>query len=393
MPALILDADLKSALASIRSLGRQGIPVIAGAERRTAMGLHSRYVQDTFVYPSPVADRADFLEAVRRASAGAGPPPVLFTFSDATFLPVFEQWPSLAPVASAVLPAAASVAVAFDKAQTLRLAERLGIAIPRTEFFEHLSDLKFVRSDLTFPVVVKPRRSASWRREAGRRNRVLFAFSADEMRRIAAALTRQTGEPPLIQEYLRGEELGVEFLCRDGHAVASCAHRRLRSLAPSGGAAVVKQTIGEEYKGIGDAARRMMAELGWSGPAMVEFKVDERDGEAKLLEINGRFWGSLPLAVKAGVDFPGAYYRMARGEEPEAGTCRQGMISRHWLGDLSNLLAVLFDRGPLRPLVYPKRTRALTDFFLRSRFPSDVSDSADRWPAAWELVDAAAKRL
>ena len=37
---------------------------------------------------------------------------------------------------------------------------------------------------------------------------------------------------------------------------------------------------------------------------MVEFKLDARDGVAKLMEINGRFWGSLQLAVDAGVDFP-----------------------------------------------------------------------------------------
>jgi protein-tyrosine-phosphatase len=37
---------------------------------------------------------------------------------------------------------------------------------------------------------------------------------------------------------------------------------------------------------------------------MVEFKLDPLTNEFSLMEINGRFWGSLPLASAAGADFP-----------------------------------------------------------------------------------------
>jgi predicted ATP-grasp superfamily ATP-dependent carboligase len=47
---------------------------------------------------------------------------------------------------------------------------------------------------------------------------------------------------------------------------------------------------------------------------MVEFRYDPRDGLPKLMEINPRFWGSLPLAVYAGVDFPYLIFQLAQGQ-------------------------------------------------------------------------------
>ena len=54
--------------------------------------------------------------------------------------------------------------------------------------------------------------------------------------------------------------------------------------------------------------------LDWFGVAMVEFKLDPRDGIPKLMEVNPRFWGSLALSIEAGVNFPYLLYRMSLGE-------------------------------------------------------------------------------
>ena len=53
-----------------------------------------------------------------------------------------------------------------------------------------------------------------------------------------------------------------------------------------------------------------MRALRYTGVAMVEFKVNAKTGEFVLIEINGRFWGSLPLAVAAGANFPLWLYQM-----------------------------------------------------------------------------------
>jgi predicted ATP-grasp superfamily ATP-dependent carboligase len=75
---------------------------------------------------------------------------------------------------------------------------------------------------------------------------------------------------------------------------------------------------------------------------MIEYKLDETSGTPYLMEINGRFWGSLQLAVDAGVDFPALLLAAAAGEPPTpVVNYRAGVRSRWWWGDVDHLLARL----------------------------------------------------
>lgn len=99
---------------------------------------------------------------------------------------------------------------------------------------------------------------------------------------------------------------------------------------------------------------------------MVEYKVDERTGTPYLMEVNGRFWGSLQLAVDAGVDFPVLLLSAATGEPAEpVNAYTAGVRSRWWWGDVDHLIARLRrSRAELSlPPEAPGRWRALRDFF------------------------------
>jgi hypothetical protein len=95
---------------------------------------------------------------------------------------------------------------------------------------------------------------------------------------------------------------------------------------------------------------------------MVEWKVDLRDGRAKLLEVNPRFWGSLSLAVRAGVDFPWLLYRAGCGEEfSEENRYRTGVRARWFLpGDFMHFIERRDWRGLARSL-WPGREPAAPD--------------------------------
>jgi predicted ATP-grasp superfamily ATP-dependent carboligase len=116
------------------------------------------------------------------------------------------------------------------------------------------------------------------------------------------------------------------------------AYRRLREFPVSGGPSTLRETI--EAPELIEHAERLMQALDWTGVAMVEFKTDARDGVARLLEINPRFWGSLELAAVAGMNFPLMLYRLTRGEAVERVEARVGVRSR-WLlpGDLAHFVA------------------------------------------------------
>jgi predicted ATP-grasp superfamily ATP-dependent carboligase len=141
------------------------------------------------------------------------------------------------------------------------------------------------------------------------------------------------------------------------------------------------------------AATQLISFNGWHGVAMIEFKWDAAENRPKLIEVNARFWGSLNLAIMAGVDFPFLLYRLARGEKVEGpAEYRIGLKSRWELGDLDYLL-IRLKRDPVHPSVAGTRVRkqdAVSDFFADFFRPSvvhEVFDSGDPGPFLYEAKE------
>ena len=129
-----------------------------------------------------------------------------------------------------------------------------------------------------------------------------------------------------------------------GRLVAEFSHRRIREKPPSGGVSVLCESVpvvpqAKQY------AQALLDALRWEGVAMVEFKMDMADQSLKLIEINGRFWGSLQLAIDAGVDFPALLVQTLADEPmPVIDSYRVGVRSRWLMGDFDALLMRLFKR-------------------------------------------------
>ncbi|MCK5027253.1 MAG: ATP-grasp domain-containing protein [Candidatus Pacebacteria bacterium] len=396
MNVIILDGHLKSALAGVRSLGQKGIRVICAAERSTAMSLHSIYCSQRFIYPSPIKDKQKFVHSIIDLARNLGDKPLIYTFSDETFLPIAEHREKLEKYATIILPSDESIDIAFNKKKTLALAKKLEIPYVDSYGVHDLAEANNVAEKLTYPAVVKQPSSCMWKEGKGERGTAVYVFSKKELLENVSKIFEKTGEWPIIQEFIQGAEYGIEMLCSYGEPYALHAHKRIRSLKPSGGAAVVKETIfdTEIVQMMEKYAHVLMKELKWEGPVMVEFKMNDTKKQVQLMEINGRFWGSLPLAVFAGVDFPYLYYNQARGEILQGEVrCRENVVSRHFLGDIHHLLSVLFDETSMRALVYPRRLDALKEFFTPSCRKYDVFSYDDIKPFFMEIFDMIKRRI
>ncbi len=397
MSALILDGELKSALSAIRSLGKRGITVVSGSLRESAMGLHSKCTNESFVYPSPYVDQEGFVASVREAARRIGDTPVVFAFSDATWLSLYAHREVLKEDMTLVFPNDDAVAIAFDKAATYSLARVSGVPTITSHTAELPSEVPYLADTLTFPLVVKPRRSVVWREGRGVFGSASFVHDKGELVRKFSELKDAWGEAPLIQDLLVGEEYGVEMIASEGKPLAIVTHHRLRSLSPTGGASVLKETLGQGIlrETLEAHALTLIQKISWSGPIMVEFKVNSDTREPKLMEINGRFWGSLPLSIAAGVDMPYIYYALAEGTHSDTEVIRgkDGVTTRHFLGDVMHLTRVLCTRDKLRHLLYPERSKAIRDFcILPKGTKSDVWSLQDPKPAIMEFIDAVKKR-
>ena len=387
MKVFITDGNLRSTLAAVRSLGRAGVFVGIGNDTPQMIAGVSRYCRETVIYPSPVLEPEQFQSFLCNRLVALGYTHLLAT-SDVTVQLVAPLKLRLAPSITAMVQDAETLSLVQDKGAILGLAQELGIGVPRfSRAGDRESLLRFAAS-VGYPVVIKPRRSRQYIQGGWREGSVTYAHTPEELIGKYEAACRFIPDP-LVQEKIAGEGLGVFLLMWKGEVKAAFCHRRLREKPPWGGLSVLSESLPLDRALVEHSAELLRA-VSWNGPAMVEYKTDERDGETKLIEVNGRFWGSLQLAIDAGVDFPAIYYRLACGEDiPSPPEYRAGVKSRWLLGDLDSLITRLRSSEQQQRL-YPSpisRWRACADFchFFGRDLHYDVCSMSDPGPGWQEM--------
>lgn len=230
--------------------------------------------------------------------------------------------------ASMAIPEEESIDIALNKLRTAEAAARLGIAVPKGSLLTSIADLA---PEPRYPVVIKPLLSKLWVKGE------MWSFSAHICPNRESVLTACDAllphTPAIEQEYFRGRGIGIEVLFERGELRWWFAHERIHALPVTGGASTYRRSI-EPPEALLRATDTLLSHLRWHGVAMVEFKVAP-DGDFRLMEINPRLWGSLPLAVAAGVDFPSGLLRLAQGEAPGPQPhYRRGLYMRHLARDL-----------------------------------------------------------
>ena len=252
-----------------------------------------------------------------------------------------------------------------DKQGLIALGIAAGLRVPRTAVADTPEDLIAAATEVGFPCVLKPYRSVVNEANAMRMVTVSYAKDRDE---LSAAVRRYPAAafPVLVQERIIGPGEGVFLLVHRGEILSSFAHRRIREYPVSGGASTYRESIAVPAD-LREQCRRLLASVDWSGAAMVEFKRSRSTGEPYLMEVNGRLWGSLKLAIDAGVDFPAMLARLSLGEPVlRMGEYRTGIRCRWFWGDVDHLIdRLVSSREKLNlPPGAPSRLRAIFEFLV-----------------------------
>jgi predicted ATP-grasp superfamily ATP-dependent carboligase len=261
-----------------------------------------------------------------------------------------------------------------DKWNLLKLAQRLNVAIPETHFVEGAGAVDDVLPRLKFPAVLKPYRSRIPFNGRWITSCVQYAHSAQELKETVARHEYLSRHPFLIQEYIAGQGQGIFALYDHGTPLAFFAHRRLREKPPTGGESVLSESIPVD-PGQRAMAHSVLQSVGWHGVAMVEFKVTA-DGKPYLIEVNGRFWGSLQLAIDAGVDFPWLLYQLATGTGVDkVDRYAVGVQWRWLLGDFARLCKVLVSNGSSASFSSPGKIESVLQFLRGFEAPAQSQQS------------------
>jgi len=387
---LVTDGEQRPALAIVRSLACHGMSVVAGSEQPVSLSSCSRYCSSPVVYPSPDTSPAAFTrwleDFVSRERID-----VVLPVTDVTMHLVSRNATTLRTRTALAVPSFEAFDFVSDKGRLISWASQCRVKTPRTEFVNDGAALEAVIDRVTYPAVVKPTRSRYLTPDGWRRTGVHYAYSRQELVGLYEKVDYLAAHPTLIQERISGPGVGMFVLFDRGRRIAEFGHRRLREKPPSGGVSVLRESVAVDPI-LRRWADSLLGPLAWHGVAMLEFKRDAATGDPYLIEVNGRFWGSLQLAIDAGLDFPRLAVDLALGATPpQTPTYREGVRSRWLLGDLDHLLLRLRKSAQelQLPETAPGRARAIWDFIkcFGRDLHYEIEKINDPGPGLFELYE------
>lgn len=360
-PALIVAADTIIGLTVMRSLGRNGVPVYCAVTMPDALGPHSSYCRGWFQLPDGT-DAA--LEAIRE-HVRKWKITHLLGISENHITLLNRLRTELAGTHTILFPPQDIFESAARKNLTLECAKKVGIPVPETAYPQTMAALEECRG-MQFPVILKlAHRQFPSGTALAFQEKYLRVDTMDDL--VQTMQTLPPGQFPMVQEYIPGRGVGMSMLMRGGKAVLAFEHHRVREFPPAGGVGVVCEAVLPDPD-LFKKSEQLLREMRWDGVAMVEYRSDPETGRYALMEVNGRFWGSLPTAIHAGADFPFWLYRTSFPESPSPPRqYRVGFTARSLAGDTKWLLAVLREKQkPFAEAVweYLRSFRPATRYFL-----------------------------
>jgi predicted ATP-grasp superfamily ATP-dependent carboligase len=389
LPAIVLGIDTPIGLTVVRDLGMHGVPVYGIGRTPTALGMHSRFLRRGLVRPASAEALIDQIVALGNELGEA----YLFAISESDIV-LLNRYRDRLGNFKCLFADAPRLASVLDKSQTYVAAEKVGIRAPRTAVITTMREAERLQTDLRFPVVLKwANPHEAWQLLAPFGVKPEKTYYCQTFEELMQCLRRfePAGTYPLIQEYVAGNGLGQFVLMKDGQAHYTFQHYRVHEWPPEGGSSSLCESVPADlHRDLMDKSIALLRELGWEGVAMVEYRYDPATGEAALMEINGRFWGSLPLAYHAGAHFPYLYYRLFGLGLPVAGQAyRAGVRCRYMVPETKRLARVLFaaHKIPDRSLSFKRVPEVLSYLadFVRPRSHYFVFDRKDPQPFLQDL--------
>lgn len=180
-----------------------------------------------------------------------------------------------------------------DKWQLQNICRKLNVKYPRSLLIERDMEEGQIRAfvdEVGLPAVVKG---------IGDGSLPVFYSDLDD---ILKKVLHKKNQGLLLQEFVNGAGVGYFVFSDKGDILTEFMHKRIFEASPLGGASI--KACSNYDRDLLDLGRKFVKNISWTGVMMLECKKESETGELYLIEANPKFWGSLELSYKAGVDFP-----------------------------------------------------------------------------------------
>ncbi len=330
---LVFGDDMRIFLAVVRSLGRAGKEVHAAPYDWHAPALKSKYIASIHHLPrysdNPAAWRSSLLQVLQDQSFDL----IIPCCDDRALISLHMHREEFAgyPVA---LPNEEVMDVLFDKERTRQVCLDLDIPVAKGCRLEASDTADGLARRFGLPLILKPRRSY-WTDQLDSWEKVSIVESEPELQRQLNAIAEPSRY--LVEARFEGVGVGVSVLAQDGAILQIFQHRRLREGWGGASSYRVSETVDRNLR---SACEKICRRVNLTGVCMFEFRCNPATGAWILLETNARFWGSMPLPVSLGVDFPRCHYDLLAHAIVHAPIgYPAGIRSRNAILDAFNLMA------------------------------------------------------
>ena len=303
-------------LSIARSLGRRGIRVIGIDQDKSLPGIYSRYCRP--LHPefigAPDSNSSQWVEFLTALGQTFEEPSVLFPCSDAAVLLISRHREVLKTYYRYSLPPAPVTEALINKAATYNVARKLGIPCPNTFTVCGQDELQELAPRLSYPCALKPVYTHLWR-EQGSFGKLVVVGSQEQLSQ-AYRQVKERGLEVIVTEIIPGgdERLYALYTYFDHSSkpLVVFTKRKIRQYPIDYG--IGSMHISEWEPRVAELGLRLMKGVEFRGIGIPEFKLDPRDSEYKLMEVNVRCGLPIGLAAASGVDIPYLAYQDLIGD-------------------------------------------------------------------------------
>jgi D-aspartate ligase len=348
-PVVVVVGQL-GGLAIMRSLGALGVPLYGVDASPDAPALRSRYCRERVILEFKEHAPKPYLEGLLALGRRIGQHAILIPTSDETTQFVADHRDALREQYTFQDNAPELIRGLASKREMFGLATKHGVPTPHTVFPKGVQEVERYAATGRFPVMLK---GIYGNRLAARtRKKMVIVHSAAELLAEYQEMEDPTDPNLMLQEYIPGGDDQVYifngYFNRESDCLVGFTGHKIRQFPVHVGCASLGECRWNET--VATTTTRFMKAVGYKGILDIGYRLDPRDGQYKVLDINPRVGQAFRLFV-AENDHDVAralYLDFTHQQQPDV-VRREG---RRWMIEDFDLISSLhyFQEGSLQPL-------------------------------------------
>jgi len=302
-------------LGAIRSLGRQGIPVVGLDYKPDGPGFYSRYA-NARLCPNPYLEPDKMCAYLMNLADTLNEKGVLFPTSDEFVLFVSRYRHKIRDRFLFALSSETAVESLLNKRWQYLKAEETGTPYPQTFYPESLDDIDRIKDEIEYPAIIKPCYTHLWKEKSFVTKGFIVNNESELTEKLE--LTFYHDVAVIIQSVVPGPVTNFYEVCSyldmQHNPLCVFTKKKVRQYPCDMGVGSLMESVREDD--LANSALKLFREIKYHGIGEVEFKRDPRNGQFKMIEINSRITLQNSLADYCGINLPLIQYQDLTGLTP-----------------------------------------------------------------------------